>query len=140
MAGFDTPISPAKKVTDATPSASRDSTTGKHDSTKTMTLNETINIDSGVAGVGIVSDIVQTGSAQTFTSSAAAWVIRKPVKSADATGTTGGFLQKVDGTAFAVAGLPAAAAVYKNVIAFCTDGIKICKSDGSAWVAPSAYS
>jgi hypothetical protein len=137
MAGFDTPLSPVKKVTDNNPAASRSGTS--HDVTKTMVLNETINIDSGVAGVGIVSDLVQTGSAQVFTAAAAAWVIKKPVKAADALGTTGGTLQKVDGTAFAVAGLPAAAAVFKNCFAFCTDGIRVCKSDGSAWVQMSAY-
>lgn len=121
--GFTQKLCQVLGITDASSTGSQNTTTGIPDPTKTTSLNITINNDLA-AGVGAVRVVVSPGSAQTFTSLAAAWLVV-------GFGPTGGTLIKADGTAFAVAGLPTAGAHYRSVIAYCTDGVRVC--NGSAW-------
>lgn len=127
-------ISQALSISDSGTAATQDSH-GYVDLTKSMTLPVKINKDSGTAGVGVVTFAPTAGSAQTFTSVAAAWII---IKFGSET-QKGGILVKADGSTFANAGLPAAATVYANCIAFCSDGLYSCKNDGSSWTIIGTY-
>lgn len=128
MAGSSAPITPNLTLTNVTPSASM-SAAGFYDKTKETTIDIRINKDSGTAGVGYITFKASAGASQLFTASAAIWFVWKFGLETQ----VGGFLQRADGTAFTVAQLPAAAAAYAGAIAFCSDGVRICKYDGSAW-------
>lgn len=134
--GFTQKIAQAFGLTDVSSTGSAGSN-GQPDPTLGGTYTIEINKDSGVAGVLIVGRRFTPGSAQQATGAAVAWIIHRE---GAAVASAGGTLQKADGTSFASAGLPTAAAIYKNVIAHCTDGIFKCKNDGSAWVATNAAS
>lgn len=129
--GFSEPITRTFKITDSGASASM-SATGVHDINKTQTIALKINKDSGVAGLGVNTFTSTAGSSLTFTSSAAAWTVWKFGSETQ----VGGILQKADGSAFTVAQLPDVSTpitAYGGVIAFCSNGVRICKYDGSAW-------
>lgn len=134
MAGFATYLSRIFDIADSG-AAAETSALGVVDITKSMTLTWNINKDSGTAGVGIVALTPTAGSAQTFTSVAAAWII---IKFGLVT-QKGGILVKADGTTFANADLPSAVALYANCLAFCSDGLYICKADGSSWAVAGVY-
>lgn len=118
------PVTPNLVVVDAASSTDTSiSSTGVHDKNKTTVLEIELNA-AAASGVGIVKYEPNIGSSQTFSGGAPAWLIHQ-------FGPTGGILMKADRSAFAVAGLPAAAATFRSVIAFCTDGVRVC--NGSAW-------
>lgn len=123
MAGSSVALSPNVVVTNATPSASRN-TDGSYDKAKESVVTLSINQDLASAGIGAVRILVTPGASQLFTASAATWIVA-------GFGPTGGTLLKADGTAFAVGGLPAGGAHFRSVIAYCTDGVRVC--NGSAW-------
>ena len=126
MAGSSVPLCPNLTLTNVTPSASR-ATDGSYDKAKETVVDVRINNDIA-AGVGCVVYTATPGASQVFTSVAAAWIAHRFGN------TTGpGFLQKANGAAFAVSGLPAATTSYAGLIAVCSDGVRICKYDGSAW-------
>jgi len=128
MAGFSEPITRTLAISDSGSSANT-SGTGVIDINKSQTIALKINKDSGTAGVGYNTFTSTAGSSLQFTSSNAAWTVWKFGSETQ----VGGILQKSDGGTFAVAGLPAASAAFAGVIAFCSDGVRICKYDGSAW-------
>ncbi|HYD00679.1 MAG TPA: hypothetical protein VEB22_05580 [Phycisphaerales bacterium] len=134
MPGRSDIINGTLSIVDSGSAANTDSK-GNVDSTKSMTLPIKINKDSGTAGVGIVTLTPTKGSAQVMTSVATAWWILKFGNETQ----KGGFLMKTDGTAFANADLPTAAALYANCIAFCSDGLYACKNDGSSWTIIGTY-
>lgn len=132
MAGSSAAISP--NLTISNNSTFSRSTTGTYDSTKEMTLDIEHSIDSGVAGVGVVCIKATPGSAQTFTSSAAAWTILKFGSKTQ----IGGILMKADNSAFALTDLPVGA-IYANCIAFASDGLCACSGDGDPWRLIGVY-
>lgn len=116
-------IHPLLTITDAAATAdSSISSTGEHDKSKCSVLD--IELNGNVAsGIGTVKFDLNVGSSQTFAGGAPTWIVWR-------FGPTGGILQRSDGSAFAVAGLPAATN-YRSVIAFCTDGVRV--SNTTSW-------
>lgn len=132
--GYSDVINPTISVVDSGTAATVDSS-GFVDSTKSMTIPIKINKDSGTAGVGVVTVQPTKGSAQVMTAVATAWWILKFGSETQ----KGGILMKTDGTAFANSDLPAAAVLYANCLAWCSDGLYACKNDGSSWTIVGTY-
>lgn len=126
--GFADVVSPTLVISDSGTSATVDSQ-GYVDKTKTTTVTLKINKDSATAGVGYVTFVATNGSAQLFTGITPIWQVWKFGSETQ----VGGILQKADGATFNVAGLPVASIAYAGALAFCSDGVRICKYDGSAW-------
>ena len=127
MASWSDPITPVFSIIDgASTTDSSRGATGIYTKTDSSTLDITLN-QSIASGFGLVIYDLNVGSTQTFGGGTPTWVVHK-----FGGATSGGLLQKADGTAYAVADLSTATpASFRSVIALCSDGVRVCNA--TAW-------